>query len=134
MTLRRISLKVKNLKSKLFFALLVFIGVGWLHFFIASDKLGDDILNTYALLIVVLSLYVKDKNGVERKGLKDYIDITTVIVSIAITFELVYVKMYVKNESFDVIKLIELVLCGWIFYGTLIADKKKGDITKKIMY
>lgn len=76
-------------------------------------------------------MYVKDKNGVERKGFKDYIDITTVIVSIAITFELVYVKMYVKNESFDVIKLIELVLCGWIFYGTLIADKKKGDITKE---
>ncbi|WP_215845237.1 hypothetical protein [Candidatus Pantoea bituminis] len=128
-------MKRKDLALKFVFTVLVFFGVGWLHFFIASDRLGDDILNSYALGIVVLSLYVKDKKGFEKKGLKDCIDITTVIVSIAITFELVYVKMHVKNESFDVIKFIELVLCGWIFYGTLIANKvKKGDLTKKIMY
>ena len=48
---------------KRLFTIFVVGGVAWLHFFIASDKLGDDILNSYALFIFVLSFYVKDENG-----------------------------------------------------------------------
>ena len=114
---------------KTLFTIFVVSGVAWLHFFIASDKLGDDILNSYALFIVVLSFYVKDENGKERETLKYYIDITTVIVSIAITFELVYVKLYDKGEPMDFVKGIEMFLCAWIFYGVFIA---KGKIERKV--
>ncbi|MBN1091117.1 hypothetical protein [Pantoea sp. 1B4] len=109
---------------KTLFTIFVVLGVTWLHFFIASDKLGDDILNSYALLIVVLSFYVKDENGKERETLKYYIDITTVIVSIAITFELVYVKLYDKGDPMDIVKGFEMFLCAWIFYGVFIANGK----------
>lgn len=120
-------MKGNGIYLKLLFIAMVVFGVLWLHFFIASDKLGDDILNTYALLIVVLALYVKDKNGIERKNLKDYIDITTVIVSIAITFELVWVKVYNKGEPFDIVKAIEIILCAWILIGTFLLNGKEKE-------
>ncbi|MGK3125953.1 hypothetical protein ACCY16_17685 [Candidatus Pantoea formicae] len=90
--------------------------IWFLHRFIANGKDGDDILNIYALILVLLTFGLSNKKGKNIDSVKDVTDVISVMVALAVTVELVFGKKNILHDLFNVIKWIEIVLCIAIVY------------------
>ena len=103
-------------------------GIGFLHHFIANGKDGDDILNVYALILVLLSFLLSNKKGKNIDSVKDVTDVVSVMVALAVTYELVFGKKSLIDDPFNIIKWLEIILCiAIVIFGVI-----KGGFIKKI--